>query len=53
MACRLLSVNLDDDTRQDQTRRYEALRAHYRTEPTATVAAWRMRAALLKARIAI
>jgi hypothetical protein len=26
--------NLDDDTRQDQTRRYEALCAHYRTEPT-------------------
>ena len=32
-ACRLLR-NLDDDTRQDQTRRYEALCAHYRTEPT-------------------
>ena len=26
--------NLDDDTRQDQTRRYEALCAHYRMEPT-------------------
>jgi hypothetical protein len=26
--------NLDDDTRQDQTRRYEALCAHYRMAPT-------------------
>ena len=26
--------NLDDDTRQDQTRRYEALCGHYRMEPT-------------------
>jgi hypothetical protein len=26
--------NLDDDTRQDQTRRYEALCAHYRMVPT-------------------
>src|SRR6476646_9978301 len=26
--------NLDDNTRQDQTRRYEALCAHYRMEPT-------------------
>src|SRR5260221_11395441 len=26
--------NLDDDTRQDQTRRYEGLCAHYRMEPT-------------------
>ncbi len=26
--------NLDDDARQDQTRRYEALCAHYRMEPT-------------------
>jgi hypothetical protein len=26
--------NLDDDTRQDQTRRYEALCAHYLMEPT-------------------
>src|SRR4051794_25623388 len=26
--------NLDDDTRQDQTRRYEALCAHYRMLPT-------------------
>jgi transposase InsO family protein len=26
--------NLDDDTRQDQTRRYEALCAHYGMEPT-------------------
>jgi hypothetical protein len=26
--------NLDDGTRQDQTRRYEALCAHYRMEPT-------------------
>ncbi len=26
--------NLDEDTRQDQTRRYEALCAHYRMEPT-------------------
>src|SRR5438477_12153512 len=26
--------NLDNDTRQDQTRRYEALCAHYRMEPT-------------------
>ena len=26
--------NLDDDMRQDQTRRYEALCAHYRMEPT-------------------
>ena len=26
--------NLDDDTRQDQTRRYDALCAHYRMEPT-------------------
>jgi hypothetical protein len=26
--------NLDDDTRQDLTRRYEALCAHYRMEPT-------------------
>jgi len=26
--------NLDHDTRQDQTRRYEALCAHYRMEPT-------------------
>ena len=26
--------NLDDGTRQDQTRRYEALCAHYRIEPT-------------------
>jgi hypothetical protein len=26
--------NLDDDTRQDQTRRYEALCVHYRMEPT-------------------
>jgi hypothetical protein len=26
--------NLDDDTRKDQTRRYEALCAHYRMEPT-------------------
>src|SRR5271166_981281 len=26
--------NLDDDTRQDQTRRYEALCAHYSMEPT-------------------
>jgi len=26
--------NLDDDTKQDQTRRYEALCAHYRMEPT-------------------
>jgi hypothetical protein len=26
--------NLDDDTRHDQTRRYEALCAHYRMEPT-------------------
>ena len=26
--------NLDGDTRQDQTRRYEALCAHYRMEPT-------------------
>src|ERR1700750_3222786 len=26
--------NLDDDTRQDQTRRYEALCAHYHMEPT-------------------
>jgi transposase InsO family protein len=26
--------NLNDDTRQDQTRRYEALCAHYRMEPT-------------------
>src|SRR5258707_10140214 len=26
--------NLDDDTRQDQTRRYKALCAHYRMEPT-------------------
>src|SRR5256884_3928645 len=26
--------NLDDDTRQDQTRRYQALCAHYRMEPT-------------------
>src|SRR5271154_6870304 len=29
--------NLDDDTRQDQTRRYEALCAHYRMEPIVTV----------------
>ena len=26
--------NLDNDTRQDQTRRYDALCAHYRMEPT-------------------
>src|SRR6201997_2159597 len=26
--------NLDADTKQDQTRRYEALCAHYRMEPT-------------------
>src|SRR6201997_1267797 len=26
--------NLDDDTKQDQTRRYEVLCAHYRMEPT-------------------
>ena len=26
--------NLDDDTRQDQTRRYQAPCAHYRTQPT-------------------
>lgn len=26
--------NLDDDTRQDQTRRYEALCRHYKMEPT-------------------
>ena len=26
--------NLENDTRQDQTRRYEALCAHYRMEPT-------------------
>ncbi len=26
--------NLDDDTRQDQARRYEALCAHYGMEPT-------------------
>jgi hypothetical protein len=26
--------NLDNDARQDQTRRYEALCAHYRMEPT-------------------
>jgi hypothetical protein len=45
--------NLDDDTRQDQTRRYEALCAHYRMLPTRTIGAWRTRTGRSKARMAI
>jgi len=45
--------NLADDMRQDQTRRYEALCAHYSIEPTRINAAWRTRTVRSKARTAI
>jgi len=45
--------NLADDMRQDQTRRYEALCAHYSIEPTRNNAAWRTRTVRSKARTAI
>ena len=34
--------NLDADTRQDQTRRYEALCTHYRMQPTRNNRGWLM-----------
>ena len=45
--------NLDKDAREDLTRRYDALCAHYGMQPTPTIAASPMRTAGSRARMAI